>query len=148
MPPNATIGYGHVLHRGPVTAADRRLSWTQQQALDALRGDCATAVAALRAGVTVRLTQPQFDALCSFAFNVGGGAFAASTLLKRLNAGDLGEVPTELMKWVRAGSVRLPGLERRRAAEASLFTTGSYAFEAPAPVPAGASACSTSRIRF
>ena len=138
VPPNATIGYGHVLHRGPVTAADRKLAWTQTQALDALRSDCAHAVEAVRTQVTAPLTQPQFDALCSFAFNVGGGAFAASTLLKRLNAGDLEAVPTELMKWVRAGSVRLPGLERRRAAEASLFTTGSYASEAPAPDPAAA----------
>jgi hypothetical protein len=65
-------------------------------------------------------------ALISFAFNVGGGAFADSTLLRKLNAGDYKAVPSELARWTKAGGRSLPGLERRRRAEGELFAKGDY----------------------
>jgi hypothetical protein len=71
--------------------------------------------------VKVPLKQNQFDALVSFAFNVGLGALGKSTLLKKLNAGQYDAVPAELMKWTKAGGKELPGLVRRRRAEAALW---------------------------
>lgn len=74
----------------------------------------------------VPLTQQQFDALVSFAFNVGNGAFCDSTLLKRLNAGQYDAVPAQLNRWVKAGGKTLEGLVTRRAAEGALFSRGMY----------------------
>lgn len=64
------------------------------------------------------------DALCAisdFAYNLGPGALRASTLRRRLNAGDLAGARLELAKWVRGGGRVLPGLVRRRAMEAALL---------------------------
>lgn len=77
----------------------------------------------------VTLNDNQYGALVSWAFNVGCGNVASSTLLKRLNAG--GEDPNviaaeELPLWKYGnGGVVLPGLERRRADEVKLFRTAS-----------------------
>ena len=63
-------------------------------------------------------------ALVSFTFNVGTGALASSTLLKRINAQRWNDVPKEFRKWTRGGGRVLKGLERRRIAEAALFMAG------------------------
>jgi len=60
-------------------------------------------------------------ALIDFTFNLGAGNLRASTLRRRVNAGLWGDVPAELMKWVRGGGRVLPGLVRRRQAEADLI---------------------------
>lgn len=60
-------------------------------------------------------------AILDFSFNCGTGALASSTLRKRINADDVEGARTELMKWVRGGGRVLPGLVRRRAAEAALL---------------------------
>lgn len=60
-------------------------------------------------------------AITDFCFNLGAGSLRASTLRKRINAGRWGEVPGELRKWVRGGGRVLPGLVRRREAEAGLI---------------------------
>lgn len=60
-------------------------------------------------------------AILDFAFNCGTGALQSSTLRKRINAGDEAAARAELMKWVRGGGRVLPGLVRRRAAEAALL---------------------------
>jgi len=71
--------------------------------------------------VKVPLKQHQFDALVSFAYNVGGGNLRSSTLLRKLNAGDYDGAALEFHKWNRSNGKVLPGLVRRRAAEALLF---------------------------
>ena len=74
----------------------------------------------------VILKQQQFDALISFAYNVGVGNFKKSTLLKKVkvNPADI-TIRDEFMKWNRAGGIVLNGLTKRRAAEADLyFSTG------------------------
>ncbi len=72
--------------------------------------------------------QPQPDtrraALGSFVYNVGPGAFERSTLLRKLNAGDVAGACAELSRWVYAGGTRLTGLVRRRAAERELCEVG------------------------
>jgi lysozyme len=121
---HATIGYGHLLHHGPVTEADWRQfpnGITQGQGLELLRADAAVAANAVRDNVTVPLNQNQFDALTSFAYNVGNGNFANSTLLRELNAGNYAAVPEQLNRWVHSGGRRVQGLVNRRAEEGQLF---------------------------
>lgn len=60
-------------------------------------------------------------AILDFAFNCGTGALASSTLRRRINADDVPGARAELMKWVRGGGRVLPGLVKRRAAEAALL---------------------------
>lgn len=76
--------------------------------------------------VRIPLTQYRFDALCSFSFNTGQHAFNTSTLLKRLNLGDLSGAIDQFGRWVYAGGQRLDGLVRRRKLEARLFAEGLY----------------------
>lgn len=71
--------------------------------------------------VKVPLTQNQFDALVSFAYNLGSQALNQSTLLKLLNAGNTQGAAEEFLRWNKAGGRILPGLIRRRKAERELF---------------------------
>jgi lysozyme len=111
-----TIGYGHT---EGVSRTSRCI--TQRKAKRLLRRDARTAARAVRRLVDVKLNQNQFDALVSFVFNVGTGAFASSTLLRELNKGNRHLVPVEFGKWIYGGGRPLEGLRRRRAAEARLF---------------------------
>lgn len=74
--------------------------------------------------VSVELEAHERDALVSFAYNCGSGALAGSTLLRKLNRGDREGAAKEFGRWVNAKGQRLPGLVRRRMAEAHLFRTG------------------------
>jgi lysozyme len=126
-PPNATIGFGHVVHPGPITGKEPLKKVDKAKALELLQADCATAATAVKKHVKKPLTQAQFDALVSFTYNCGEGSLAESTLLKKINAGQFQAVPGELEKWTHAGpGTVLPGLVRRRKAEAVLFTRGAY----------------------
>lgn len=71
--------------------------------------------------VKVKLTQGQFDALVSFAYNLGARALSTSTLLQKLNAGDYAGAADEFPRWNKAGGKVLAGLTRRREAERALF---------------------------
>lgn len=71
--------------------------------------------------VKVKITQGQFDALVSFAYNLGIRSLSTSTLLKKLNAGDSAGAADEFPKWNKAGGKILTGLVRRREAERALF---------------------------
>ena len=79
--------------------------------------------------VKVELTKNQFDVLVSFAYNCGLGSLKKSTLLKRVNAKRFDDVPAELMKWTRGGGKVLPGLVRRRRAEAEMWRSMAVAEE-------------------
>ncbi len=127
---HATIGYGHLLHRGNVTAADRA-QWgtlSEPQARKLLDKDINEVAAQVKSLVKVPVTQGQFDALVSFGFNLGTGkgGLGDSTLLKKLNAGDYAGAQKEFGRWVHATDnsgnvITLPGLVTRRANEAALF---------------------------
>lgn len=71
--------------------------------------------------VRVKLTKGQFDALVSFAYNVGSRALSTSTLLKKLNAGDIKGAADEFLRWNKAGGKEMPGLTKRRKAEREVF---------------------------
>ncbi|HEY0412948.1 MAG TPA: lysozyme [Allosphingosinicella sp.] len=114
-----TIGYG-------TTGADvkKGLVWTQKQCDDRFAKDLpnfGAKVAALLG--TSKTTQNQYDAMVSFAYNLGVNALRDSTLLKKHKAGDYANVPAEFNKWVHGGGKVMPGLVTRRAAEAKLYAT-------------------------
>lgn len=120
-----TIGYGHTTAAGPPTVS-YGLRVTEAQAAEILRRDIDSVEAAVERLVKVPLNDNQFAALVSFVYNVGEGAFAKSTLLKKLNTKDYNSVPKELMKWVNDNGNRIQGLVNRRASEAGLWAKGSF----------------------
>ena len=115
-----TVGVGHTSAAGPPKVVPG-MKITYQEANAILARDLIKYENAVDRLVKVQLTQNQFDALVSFTFNVGEGALAKSTLLKKLNAGQYSAVPAELMKWTKGGGKELPGLVRRRRAEAAMW---------------------------
>lgn len=125
-----TIGYGST--RGVVPG----LRITPEEADGRLTDDLARAEEAVRRAVTVPLAQSQFDSLASLAYNIGAAAFAGSTLVRKLNAGDATGAAQEFARWVHAGGKIVPGLERRRERERALFASGLQPFEhAPPAAP-------------
>lgn len=113
-----TIGVGHTkgVKRGDTCTVEQAMEW--------LRDDVVGAEAAVLRLVTVALTQDEFDALVSFVFNVGAGAFEGSTLLRRLNAGDYDGAAAQFKRWNKNDGRVMAGLTTRREAEAKLFETG------------------------
>jgi len=110
-----TIGYGHT---AGVKQGD---TCTQMQADLWLKNELSAQERTINEFVTVKITQNQRDALASFIYNVGPGAFKNSTLARKLNNGDYIGAAAEFSKWTKAGGKTLPGLISRRAAERALF---------------------------
>jgi lysozyme len=118
-----TIGYGHKVKSGE----DFSKGITADQAADLLRADVQTAVDAVNSALRYPTTfQSQFDAMVSLAYNIGGGAFARSTLVQRWNSRGVVEDPTLFTRWSRTGGAFSPGLYARREEEYTLFNMGQY----------------------
>lgn len=113
----ATIGYGST---GPHVVIDMS-PITESVAQFFLLNDLASVERFIDFYIRVELNQGQYDALCSFIFNVGVGNFKASTLRSKLNRGDYNGAANEFWKWRRGGGVILPGLVARREYERLLF---------------------------
>jgi lysozyme len=113
-----TIGYGHT---GPEVVPGMTITESEAEAL--LLADLADAVRCVNRVVTAPITQPQFDALVDFCFNAGRGSFLNSTLLRQVNLGDTQAAAAQFALWVHADGKVVPGLVRRRSAEAQLFST-------------------------
>jgi lysozyme len=118
---NLTTGYGHLLQPG------ERAPRTPEEENALLAKDIANVQAAISQMVRVPLNSNQLNALTDFVFNVGSKAFQNSSLLRYLNQGDYERAANEFQKWNKARvhgmMTELPGLTRRRAAEAELFRT-------------------------
>lgn len=112
-----TVGYGST--RGVTEGT----SITQAEADERLRQDVAVAEDAVQRLIDVPLNDNQFASLCSFTLNLGQGALANSTLRIRLNDGHYSDVPTQMMRFVKAAGKVEPGLVSRRAAEAKLWSS-------------------------
>lgn len=111
-----TIGYGH--STGDVRAGMRI---TEEKAEELLRRDLYF-VEKFVNGIPKVRTQGQFDALVSFAYNVGVGNLKRSTLLKKImHDAPTEEIQREFMKWVYSGGKKLDGLVRRRRWEAERY---------------------------
>lgn len=119
-----TIGYGHI--SDDYFKVTQGLKITAKKAEELLVHDLQETEKAVDDLVTVDLTDNQFGALVSFAFNIGVDAFAKSTLLKKLNKGDYASVPFELGRWVMNDGKKMDGLVNRRAAEAGLWAKGEF----------------------
>lgn len=91
--------------------------------VERLREDLKTAERVVQRGINTLLTENQYGALVSFAFNLGEANFMWSTVRKKVNAREFEGVAKELSKWVNGGGKRDEGLVRRRKAEAYLFLT-------------------------
>lgn len=122
-----TIGYGHT------AGVKMGQTITTAQADDLLQADLTAAAAQVDKLVTVPLTPQQRGALASFVFNLGAGSLQSSTLLRLLNQGDYEGAAGQFGRWVYATvngvKTQLPGLVKRRAAEADLFE------DSTAPLP-------------
>lgn len=120
-----TICYGHT------ATARMGQTFSQERCTQLLQADLGHAFSAVDRRAQVDLPPPTRAALASFVYNVGEGAFARSTLLRKLNAGDLRGACHELSRWVYAGGRKLNGLVKRRATERELCLKGIE--QEPAP---------------
>ena len=114
-----TIGYGST---GPHVTPGKRITEAEAEVLlldDLERFEAGVAKLAPKA------TDNQFAAMVSLAFNVGLSNFGGSTLLRLHNAGDHDGAARQFARWNRAAGKVLPGLTRRRAAEAALYIAGA-----------------------
>ena len=112
-----TIGYGHTkgVKQGDKCSEDQAQEW--------LLEDIADTQIRLAHYINVPVTQNEFIALVSLAFNVGVGALSRSKLLRKLNSGDREGAAEEFLDFDLANGKRLAGLTRRRKAEHDLFLT-------------------------
>lgn len=119
-----TIGYGHIL------GVKMGTEITALEAEELLKQDVShfeQGVSRLINELDINITQPQFDALVSFAFNLGLGNLKKSTLLKKLYLMKQGDklsmqaVAKEFLRWNKAGGKVLQGLVNRRQAESDSF---------------------------
>ena len=116
-----TIGYGTTRYENGTRVTEDDPMVTEEEA-GALLSNAAHKFGRVIDGLTpVDLTENQFSALVSFAYNVGTGNYRASTLRSKLLRREYEEAAAEFPKWRRAGGRILPGLVRRRAAERALF---------------------------
>lgn len=113
-----TVCFGHT-----ATASIGQLK-THNECQQLLEADLAVAIKSVDSLVTVPLPVERRAALTSFVYNVGATKFAGSTLLRKLNAGDVAGACVELDRWVFAGGVKLNGLVARRAEERQLCEVG------------------------
>lgn len=111
-----TIGYGHT------KGVRMGTKITMEQAVQFLRDDIREAEVAVGQYSHLPLNQNQFDALVDFVFNLGVGAYARSTLLAKLNAGDFVGAGAEFVRWNKDNGKVVDGLTRRRKAETELFS--------------------------
>lgn len=117
-----TIGYGHTgsdVHEGQEI--------TEEQAEKLLSEDVEWAEEAVETLAPASLNSNQFSALVSFVFNIGAGKFQTSTLLRKLNAGDVQGAADEFPRWNKSRGRVLLGLTIRREAERTLFLTSPEA---------------------
>ena len=117
-----TIGYGNTYYTNGkrVTLKDPKI--THKQAEELLKHSLSTYEKAVDSFCRDDISQPQFDALVSFAYNVGTGALQKSTLIRKVNANPKDvTIADEFAKWNKANGRVLVGLTRRRQAEAKLY---------------------------
>jgi lysozyme len=115
-----TCGWGHV---GPEVVEG--FTMTQNQADSQLILDLTKAEGAVNHLVTVPMSQGEYDSLVDFCYNCGTSAFAGSSMLKLLNAGDYQGAAAQFELWDHAAGKVVAGLLRRRQAEEKEFTNGN-----------------------
>lgn len=116
----ATIGYGNTFWEDgtPVKIGDQI---SKERAETLLKHVVDNFSVAVEVDIKIEVTQNQFDAMVSLAYNIGLGAFKNSTLLRQLNRGNFVGASQEFLRWDKSNGKPLPGLTRRREREKLLF---------------------------
>jgi lysozyme len=116
-----TIGYGTTRMSDGTKITQFSPSCTRDEAEEWLLYNISFAEKRVMKYCKVPLNDNQISALTSFVYNVGSGAFKASTLRRRINESDFVDVPRQLARWNKAGGKIVKGLSRRREAESRLW---------------------------
>ncbi|HBE04553.1 MAG TPA: hypothetical protein DC049_19045, partial [Spirochaetia bacterium] len=129
----ATIGYGHL-----ITSVEEFTTFkngiTEKQALKMLSGDGASAISVVNSALKVNVSQDQFDAMVSLAYNIGNGSFKTSSALKLINnlnaPSSYSSIESAWKAWNK-GTINgerqvIPGLQNRRSNEWIYYTKGTY----------------------
>ena len=130
-----TVGVGHVIdpsHIGVKLDERKNLpipdGWDRVLSLDEVNQILANDLVTFERGVLrlcpAGLTQPRFDALVSFSFNVGLGNLQRSTIRMKHNRGEFEDAAEAFMQWTKAAGKELPGLVKRRKDERALYLAG------------------------
>jgi lysozyme len=118
-----TVGVGHLIGDGKSLPEHWNKTFTQEEVDAILAADLVRFERGVLRLCPTALTQGQFDALVSFAFNVGLGSLQRSTLRMKTNRGEIESAAKEFMKWTKAGGKVLPGLVKRRKDESALYSS-------------------------
>jgi type VI secretion system secreted protein VgrG len=127
---NATIGWGHLISKKQWDKYKNGITACEAETL--FYSDLAPAVKAVNKGLTVNVTQNQFDALVMLAFNIGiyEDGFAGSSVLKMINdpnaKTDYSSLESAWKAWDGPGDVSIPGLVNRRVCEWKIYSKGIY----------------------
>lgn len=119
-----TIGYGNTYYKDGtrVTMLDKEI--TQKEAFEMFKEIANRFAKSVSKSLKQPVTQNQFNALVSLAYNIGTGSFIGSTLLKKVNVNPNDPtIPNEFKRWNKAGGQVLKGLTNRRNYEAKIYTT-------------------------
>lgn len=116
-----TIGWGQTTFNGKPVVEGQTI--TQAEADKGFAAELQKREWAVSAAVTMTIKQCQFDALVSLTYNIGIPEFKGSTLLKKLNSGDLQSAAAEFLRWDKQAGEVLAGLIKRRKAEQKMFNS-------------------------
>lgn len=130
-----TIGYGTTKINGKPIKLGTKITKTQADEYFAI--DIQNFANKVNALLKVGVTENQFGALVSFAYNIGLDAFENSTLLRLLNAGDYKSVPAQMRRWNKNDGKVMQGLINRREAEIILWNDSSTPLEPSTDVQDG-----------
>jgi lysozyme len=117
-----TIGFGATYYADGRQVSMKDDPITQAAAIDLLKNMLTRYENAVNRYVQTEINQNQFDALVSFAYNLGCGALQKSTLLKKINNDPCDpDIHYQFKRWVRANGIILDGLVKRRKSECDLY---------------------------
>ncbi|MND99648.1 Lysozyme RrrD [compost metagenome] len=115
-----TIGFGTTVYPNGIRVK-KGDTCTEAQAKAYMQNDLKKFEYTVNSAVNIPLNQNQYDALVSLTYNIGATAFSKSTLVKKLNAGDIRGAADQFDVWINAGGKRMQGLVNRRSKEKLLF---------------------------
>ena len=116
-----TVGVGHLIGDGKSLPESWNRTFTEEEINALLVRDLSRFERGVGMYIKVPLRQHEYDALCSFAFNLGLGTLQRSTLRQKINRNDKEGAAKEILKYCRAGGKIIKGLQRRREAEYQMF---------------------------
>jgi RHS repeat-associated protein len=129
---NTTIGYGHLIHTGAMSADERSEKknhvngWSVPRAEQQLQDDTTASANDINTDIQVPLAQYEFDALVDFRFSIGPTFWEESNVKTDVNLGRYSYVGGDFEHFVKSNDQVLPGLYNRRCAEEDVYNSGKY----------------------